>query len=398
MRMINEAMKALGNEPSSIRELFAYGLQRKAEIGEENVFDFSLGNPSVPAPVAVGLAIESLSHEAPSSVHGYTPAQGSLSVRNAIAQSLNGRFGTDYDADDLYLTCGAAASLNITLKALLQPGDEVIVISPFFPEYRVWIEGNDARLVMVPARESDFQIDVDALSSAVCDRTKAIIVNSPNNPVGVVYSRENLEEVAKVLRDASARFGNPIYLISDEPYRELVYEGVEVPWLPCIYENTIVCYSWSKSLSLPGERIGYVLVPSNVDASRDVYAAICGSGRTLGFVCAPALFQRVIGACVDEPCDVQAYQRNRELLCAILDEAGFEYIEPQGAFYLWVKSPDPDARNFAEQAKRHELLLVPSDSFGVGGWVRLGYCVSEQVIAGSRRAFLDLGAEYSKGC
>lgn len=392
--MLNEAMLALGKEPSSIRELFAYGLQRKAQIGEDKVFDFSLGNPSVPAPEAVAQALRDISELEPSSVHGYTPAQGAPAVRQAIAESLNRRFDTSYDADDFYLTCGAAASLNICLKALVEPGDEVVVISPFFPEYRVWIEGNGATLVMVPARESDFQIDADALAAALGEHTKAVIINSPNNPVGVVYSQQTLESVAAVLREAQDRVGHPIFLMSDEPYRELVYGGGKAPWVPSIYENTIVCYSWSKSLSMPGERIGYLLVPPTVTNARDVYAAICGAGRVLGFVCAPALFQQVIARCVDEPTDIAAYEHNRKMLTAIMDEAGFGYIEPQGAFYLWVKSPIADAKAFAERAKAHELLLVPSDSFGVTGWVRLGYCVSEKVIAGSRDAFLDLAGEY----
>lgn len=392
--MINEAMLKLGQEPSSIRELFAYGLQRKAEIGEDKVFDFSLGNPSVPAPQSVSQAIVDIASMPPSSVHGYTPAQGSFAARSAIADNLNSRFQTNYHADDFYLTCGAAASLNICLKALVCPGDEVIVISPFFPEYRVWIEGNGASLVMVQACESDFQIDVPAVRRAITSRTKAIIINSPNNPVGVVYSEDALSALADALRESSEKNGNAIYLISDEPYRELAYGETKVPWVPSIYENTIVCYSWSKSLSLPGERIGYVLVSPTVENARGVYAAICGAGRVLGFVCAPALFQKVIEKCVDEPADVDAYARNRKLLTQIMDEFGFDYIEPQGAFYLWVKALDPDSKAFAEKAKAHELLIVPSDSFGVPGWVRLGYCVSEQVIAGSRDAFRALRAEY----
>lgn len=392
--MLNDQMLKLGQEPSSIRELFAYGLKRKAEIGEDKVFDFSLGNPSVPAPDAVSQAICEIAQMPPAAVHGYTPAQGSPVARQAIADNLNERFGTDYTADNLYLTCGAAASLNICLKALVCPGDEIVVVSPFFPEYRVWIEGNGAKLVMVQARESDFQIDVPALRAAITANTKAVIINTPNNPVGVVYTRETLVALADALRDASEEFGNPIYLMSDEPYRELVYGDNEVAWVPSLYENTIVCYSWSKSLSLPGERIGYLLIPDSVENAKEVYAAICGAGRVLGFVCAPALFQKVIECCVGEPADVEAYVRNRQLLTQIMDELGFEYIEPQGAFYLWVKALEPDAKAFADRAKAHELLLVPSDSFGVGGWVRLGYCVSEQVILGSREAFKALRAEY----
>ncbi|MGN0262392.1 MAG: pyridoxal phosphate-dependent aminotransferase [Eggerthellaceae bacterium] len=392
--MINEQMLKLGQEPSSIRELFAYGLERKAQIGEDKVFDFSLGNPSVPAPEAVSRAIADLSSLPPATVHGYTPAQGAPAPRAAIAANLNKRFGTSYNLNDLYLTCGAAASLNICLKALVCPGDEVVVIAPFFPEYRVWIEGNGAKLVMVPARESDFQIDVPALAAALNERTKAVIINTPNNPVGVVYTPQTLQALADALSRASDEFGHPIYLMSDEPYRELVYGDSVVTWVPSIYQNTIVCYSWSKSLSMPGERIGYILVPPQLDGARDVYAAICGAGRVLGFVCAPALFQKVIERCVDEPADVDAYVRNRELLTSMLDELGYEYIEPQGAFYLWVKALEPDAAAFAEKAKSFELLLVPSDSFGVGGWVRLGYCVSDKVITGSYDAFKALRAQY----
>ena len=393
--MINEQMLKLGQEPSSIRELFAYGLERKAQIGEDKVFDFSLGNPSVPAPDAVSRAIGDLASLPPATVHGYTPAQGAPAPRAAIAANLNERFGTSYNLNDLYLTCGAAASVNICLKALVCPGDEVVVVAPFFPEYRVWIEGNGAKLIMVPARESDFQIDVPALAAALNDNTKAVIINTPNNPVGVVYTSQTLRELAGALRDASEKFGHPIYLMSDEPYRELVYGDNVVTWVPSVYQNTIVCYSWSKSLSMPGERIGYILVPPELEGAREVYAAICGAGRALGFVCAPALFQKVIERCVGEPADVDAYVRNRQLLTSMLDELGYEYIEPQGAFYLWVKALEPDAAAFAEKAKSFELLLVPSDSFGVGGWVRLGYCVSDKVITGSYDAFKALRAQYA---
>ena len=393
--MINEQMLKLGQEPSSIRELFAYGLERKAQIGEDKVFDFSLGNPSVPAPDAVSRAIGDLALLPTATIHGYTPAQGAPAPRAAIAANLNERFRTSYNLNDLYLTCGAAASLNICLKALVCPGDEVVVIAPFFPEYRVWIEGNGAKLVMVLARESDFQIDVPALAAVLNENTKAVIINTPNNPVGVVYTPQTLRELAGALRGASEKFGHPIYLMSDEPYRELVYGDNVVTWVPSVYQNTIVCYSWSKSLSMPGERIGYILVPPELEGAREVYAAICGAGRALGFVCAPALFQKVIERCVGEPADVDAYVRNRQLLTSMLDELGYEYIEPQGAFYLWVKALEPDAAAFAEKAKSFELLLVPSDSFGVGGWVRLGYCVSDKVITGSYDAFKALRAQYA---
>lgn len=395
--MVNEKMHALGVEPSAIRELFAYGLARKAEIGEENVFDFSLGNPSVPAPDAVRIAAQELLDMPAASLHGYSPAQGVPSVRAAVAASLNRRFGTAYSADDLYMTCGAAASLDITFHALVAAeGDEVIVVSPYFPEYKIWIEKTGARCVEVPAREADFQPDIEALRAAITERTRAVVVNSPNNPVGTVYSRESLEALASLLEERSAAFGAPIYLVSDEPYREIAYAGVEVPWVPSIYANTIVCYSYSKSLSLPGERIGWILVPPAAADARDVYAAVCGAGRALGFVCAPVLFQRVIEACVDEPSDVEAYAENRALLCEGLSKLGYEYIEPQGAFYLWVRALEPDAQAFAERAKAHELLLVPSDSFGVKGWVRIGYCVARDVIERSMPAFEALAQEYAE--
>ena len=392
--MLNEKMFALGNEPSAIRELFAYGLARKAEIGADKVFDFSLGNPSVPAPAAVSTAIRELSELPPQQVHGYTPAQGTPIARQTIAENLNNRFGTSYGPDDLYLTSGAAASIDITFHALTNPGDEVCVIAPFFPEYRVWIESCECTCVEVKARESDFQIDVDALAAAITPKTRAIIVNSPNNPVGVVYSRENLEQVAALLKARSEEYGEPIYLISDEPYRELVYGDAVVTWMPDLYDNTIVCYSWSKSFSLPGERIGYVLVPPTVTDARRVYAAVCGAGRALGYVCASSMFQQVITSCIDAPVDTDAYVRNRELLVDGLSKLGYEYIEPQGAFYLWVKSLEPDAKAFSDRAKAHELLIVASDSFGVEGWVRLGYCVAPEVIEGSMPAFAALKAEY----
>ena len=393
--MYNEAMHAMGVEPSVIRELFAYGARRTAEIGADAVFDFSIGNPNVPAPASVGRALEELAQMPPAQVHAYTQAAGDPAVRTVIADNLNARFGGGYTAANLYMTCGAAASLSISLKAVLEPNEEVVVVAPFFPEYRTWIETHGATLVAVPARESDFQIDLDAMEAAITPRTKAVIINSPNNPVGVVYSRENLEGLAALLNAKSAAYGTTIFLISDEPYRELVYGGVEVPWVPSIYDNTLVCYSWSKSLSLPGERVGYILVPPTVADWENVYFAVAGAGRALGFVCAPAIFQQVIARCIDEPADLAAYERNRELLTGMLDELGYEYIQPQGAFYLWMRSLDPDAKAFSEQAKKHELLIVASDSFGVEGWMRLGYCIAPETIVNSRDAFAALKADYA---
>ena len=382
-----------GNAPSAIRELFAYGMERKDQIGEDKVFDFSIGNPSVPAPDSVAETIRELADMAPAQLHAYSAAQGLESTRTAIAENLNKRFGTHYTADNLYLTMGAAACLSACFTALIEPGDEIIVIAPYFPEYRIWIEFAGGVCVEVPAREDNFQIDLDALEQAITEKTKAVVINTPNNPVGTVYTRETLEGLADVLVQAEQKFDHDIYLISDEPYRELTY-GVEVPWVPAIYPNTLVCYSWSKSLSLPGDRIGYVLVPNEVHDSREVYLAVCGAGRSLGYICAPVFFQRVIERCVDEPTNVEAYAVNREILTHALDELGYEYIEPDGAFYLWIKALEPDAQAFSNKAKEHELLLVPSDSFGVGGWVRAGYCIDKSTIEHSIPAFAALKADY----
>lgn len=391
--MYNETMYERGNAPSAIRELFAYGMERKDQIGEDKVFDFSIGNPSVPAPDSVAETIRELADMAPAQLHAYSAAQGLESTRTAIAENLNKRFGTHYTADNLYLTMGAAACLSACFTALIEPGDEIIVIAPYFPEYRIWIEFAGGVCVEVPAREDNFQIDLDALERAITEKTKAVVINTPNNPVGTVYTRETLESLADVLVQAEQKFDHDIYLISDEPYRELTY-GVEVPWVPAIYPNTLVCYSWSKSLSLPGDRIGYVLVPNEVHDSREVYLAVCGAGRSLGYICAPVFFQRVIERCVDEPTNVEAYAVNREILTHALDELGYEYIEPDGAFYLWIKALEPDAQAFSNKAKEHELLLVPSDSFGVGGWVRAGYCIDKSTIEHSIPAFAALKADY----
>ncbi len=392
--MVNQAMYNYGSEPSAIRELFAYGLERKAAIGADAVFDFSLGNPSIPAPQAVKDSILELLELAPEELHGYTPAQGAPSVRAAIANSINRRFGMAATPNSIYMTVGAAASISISLNAVSEPGDEFIVIAPYFPEYRVWIETAGCTCVEVMACEESFQLDVAAIEAAITPRTAGIIVNSPNNPVGSVYAEENLRAFADMLRAKQAEVGRILYVISDEPYREIAYAGVEVPYIPSLYENTIVCYSYSKSLSLPGERIGYVYVSERMENAAEVYAAVCGAGRALGFVCAPVLFQRVVERCVDEPADVEAYARNRELLCTGLSELGYEYVEPQGAFYLWMKALAPDEQAFAERAKAHELLLVPSTSFGSKGYVRIGYCVDAGTIERSMSAFAALMQEY----
>ena len=391
--MINERMSALGAQPSAIRELFAYGLARKAEIGEENVFDFSIGNPSVPAPDAIREAVCELIEEPPCELHGYTPAAGDMRVREAVAQSIKRRFGIDAQPAQVYLTAGAAAGLAISISAITSPGEEVIVVTPYFPEYRVWIETARCTCVEVPALVPSFQLDVDALEAAINEKTAGVIINSPNNPVGAVYTRENLEAFAAMLTRKEAELGRKLYVISDEPYREITY-GAEIPYMPCIYPRTIVCYSYSKSLSLPGERIGYVYVSDLADNAKEISTAIAGAGRALGFICAPVLFQRVIERCIDVAADVSAYAQNREILTSGLRKLGYDYVEPDGAFYLWVRALEDDAQAFSDRAKAHELLLVPSDSFGVGGWVRVSYCVARDVIERSMPAFEALMAEY----
>ena len=390
---INEKSYAYGAQKSSIREIAAYGSARKAQIGAENVFDFSLGNPSIPAPESVRASIARALELPPTQLHGYTPAPGLPAAREAVAASLNRRFGTSYAAGDVYLTCGAAASLSISFHTLVNPGDEVIVIAPYFPEYRVWIETAGATCVEVMADPETFQIDVSAVAAAVNERTKAIVINSPNNPVGSVYAQKNLEDLAAALHDAQKRLGTQVYLISDEPYREISY-GADVPWVPSIYDRTIVCYSYSKSLSLPGERIGWVLVPNTNPEHDRLVLAVAGAGRKLGFVCAPALFQHVVIDCVDEPTNVEAYAENRRVLTEGLSALGYEFIEPQGAFYLWVKALEPDASAFFEHARALELLPVPSDSFGCPGWVRVGYCVSKETIVNSMPAWKKLAESY----
>ena len=390
---INQKSYDYGAAKSSIREIAAYGAARKAQIGAQNVFDFSLGNPSVPAPDAVRASIVRNAALPASQLHGYTPAAGLPAARQAVADSLNRRFQTSYEPGDLYLTCGAAAAISITLHAIVNPGDEVIVIAPYFPEYRVWIETAGATCVEVMADATTFQVDTAAVDAAITPNTKAVIIDSPNNPVGAVYTRQTLLSLASVLSGRSEELGHPIYLVSDEPYREITY-GADVPWVPAIYDRTIVCYSYSKSLSLPGERIGWALVPNTNPDHDELVLAIAGAGRKLGFVCAPALFQRVLIDCVDEPTNVEAYARNREALAGGLRKLGYTCIEPEGAFYLWVKSLEPDAEAFFRRARDLELLPVPSNSFGCEGWVRLGYCVSYETIVGSMPAWQKLAESY----
>ena len=391
--MVSEKMYELGSRRSVIREIFEYSNARAKEIGRENVFDFSLGNPSVPAPALVNETIAQLIAGDSVALHGYTSAPGDAGVRGTIAQSLNRRFGTSFAAKDLYMTAGAAASLCAVLRGLCEPGDEFIAIAPFFTEYRVFVEAAGAKLVVVPADVPDFQIDLAALGRAITPHTKGVLVNSPNNPSGAVYSEATVRALCALLRKKSEEHGRPIFLISDEPYREIAY-GVDVPFLTKYYDNTIVCYSYSKSLSLPGERIGWVLVPAAVDDAGRVMAAVAGAGRALGYVCAPSLFQRVAARCCDTPADVAAYKKNRDALLAGLTACGFDCVPPDGAFYLFVKSPEPDAGAFCERAKKLELLFVPSDDFGVTGYVRIAYCVAYDTIERSLPAFRKLAQSY----
>ncbi len=393
--MIDDRMYNLGNEPSAIRELFAYGMKRKAEIGDDKVFDYSIGNPSVPAPQKVADTINEAMKLSPVELHAYSPASGIPAVRAAVADSIARRYGIPAKAEHVYMTVGAAASIAISLGAISNPGDEVIVPTPYFPEYKVWIETMGCSIVEVPTQVPSFQLDVEAMGAAMTAKTAAVIINSPNNPVGAVYTRENLEALAAMLRAKEEEFGHPIYLISDEPYREIVY-GAEVPYVPTIYPRTLVCYSYSKALSLPGERVGYIYVSDTMDAEEAdrVFFAVAGAGRAHGYICAPVLFQRVVAACVDEPSDVAAYAENRRILTEGLDALGYEYVQPDGAFYLWVRALEPDAQAFSDQAKKHELLLVPSDSFGVPGWVRLSYCIAKKTIEDSMPAFAALKKDY----
>ena len=392
--MFNKTAYGLGSVRSYIREVFEYGRQQAKIVGEENVFDYSLGNPSIPAPEKVNeTIINVLNTESSIKVHGYTSGPGDDSIREAVAKNLTERFGKVIRPTNLFFTCGAAPALMTALTALACEDSEVIAIAPFFPEYKPFIESSGNKFVMVPADTTSFQIDMAALESLVNEHTQAIIVNSPNNPSGVVFSQETLEKVGAILGAAAEKYGHPIYIIADEPYRELVYDGVEVPFIPNVYKDTIVCYSWSKSLSLPGERIGYVLVPDDATDSAELFAAVAGAARMLGHVCAPSLIQRAVAACCDIMPDLEAYDVNRNLLYNGLTEIGYECAKPQGAFYLFVKAPGGDAMAFAEKAKKKNLLIVPSDSFGVPGYFRLSYCVSKEMIERSLPAFKEVFAE-----
>ena len=389
--MINKNMYALGANRSCIRELFEYGRQRAAVVGAENVFDYSLGNPSIPAPAGVNEAITAVIAEMPSlAVHGYTSAPGDLGLRQAVADDLNERYNAGVRANDLFIGCGAAPELVSVIRALAVENSEFIAVAPFFPEYRPFVESSGGRLVVVPADIPNFQIDFDALEAALNANTQAIILNSPNNPAGTVYTAETLEKLAALLERKGAEFGKTIYIISDEPYRELVYGDAVAPWVPGIYDNTVVCYSWSKSLSLPGERIGYVYVAENCADHDDLYAAVAGAARAGGHVCAPSLMQKVIARCVGLRPDLKAYDENRRLLSESLASYGYEMAKPDGAFYLFVKAPGGSSTAFSEKAKLHDLLLVPGDDFGCPEYFRICYCVSHDLIERSLPIFKKL--------
>ena len=388
-------MYALGSKRSIIREIFEYCKSRAAEIGADKVFDFSIGNPSVEPPVEIKDAIVDLIENGNSvALHGYTSAQGDFGVRDAIAKDTNLKFGTSLTADNLYMTCGAAASLTISLRAIMNPGEECVVFAPFFTEYRVFIENAGGKVVVSLPEEKTFQVDIADFESKINENTKAVIMNSPNNPSGVVYSEKTVKAVCELLKKKEAEYNHPIYLIADEPYRELVFDGVQVPYVMNYYDDTIVCYSYSKALSLPGERIGYIAVNPNMQDSKTVYLAVCGAGRSLGYVCAPSLFQQVIKKTIGAKVDVDIYKKNRDILYGALTEYGYECVKPEGAFYLFVKSPTGDAFAFYEKAKEKEILVVPCDDFGVKGYVRIAYGVDKARIENSLPAFKALMDEY----
>lgn len=397
--MYNEQAYKLGSKRSTIREIFEYAKKRGEEIGAENVFDFSIGNPSVPAPDQVNRAILRITQETPSvQLHGYTSAQGDKAVRDKIAKNFFARFGVKMEGDLLYMTCGAAASLTITLRALTCEGDEYIVFAPYFPEYAVFVAGAGAKLTVLPSDENTLLPDFNRLEKALNPRVKGVIINSPNNPSGVVYDGATVARLAEILEEKSQEYGAPIYLISDEPYRELVYDKDTV--VPCVmqyYKNSIICYSYSKSLSMPGERIGYIAVNPQMENAGEIYASVCGAGRMLGYVCAPALFQRVAAECDGLTSDLGVYKRNRDLLYNALTDYGFTCVYPDGAFYLFMKAAEEDGEAFCARAREYELLFVNGADFGCKGWVRIAYCVQTEKIEKALPLFKKLAYSYFGG-
>ncbi len=380
--MMNQDAYALGANRSCIRELFEYGRQRVAIVGAENVYDFSLGNPSIPAPKEVDETIRQILADTDSlTLHGYTTAVGDLATRQAIAQDLNDRYGTDITPSELFIAGGAAPELCAVFIALAVPGSKILALAPYFPEYKPFVESSGAIFDVVEPDVPNFQIPFDALEAKLTENTVAVIVNSPNNPAGTVYTEKTLRTLAELLDRKSREFGHPIYIVADEPYRELCYDGVTAPFIPTIYKNTVVCYSYSKSLSLPGERIGYIYVPRQAQDGEQLYLAVAGAARACGHVCAPSLWQKVIARCTHLRPDLTAYDKNRKALYEGLIQAGYEVAKPEGAFYLFVKAPGGDANAFSEYGKKFDVLLVPGDGFGCPGWFRLCYCVSyDQII------------------
>ena len=395
---MNKEMLGLGSNRSIIRELFEFSKQRKAEIGEDNVYDFSLGNPSVKPNAEFNKALIKIINDGNDTyTHGYTSAPGDNNTRKMIADDLNKRFNTNYNLNNLYMTCGAAASLCITLRAIAESvKDEVLALAPYFTEYKVFVEGAGATFKVVKPDMVSFGINFNDLEKQINPNTKAIIVNSPNNPSGVVYSEAVLNKLADFLRNKEKEYNHPIYIICDEPYREIVYGDAKVSHIPNLYDNTVVCYSYSKSLSLPGERIGYILVPDKAADSKNLYLACLGAGRAYGYVCAPSLMQHAIELCADKTSDMNEYQKNRDLIYNGLTKIGYECVKPEGAFYLFMKALEDDAYKFMEKAKKYNIIVVPSDNFGVTGYVRLAYCVSSSTIINSMQAFEKLYKEYNK--
>ena len=395
--MISKKMESLVKNSSAIRAMFEEGKKMAAIYGKENVYDFSLGNPSVEPPKEVAEALKSIPDSYGANyTHGYMSNVGFEEVRSAIAKNINSRFGTSFTDGNIIMTVGAAGGMNVIMKTLLNPGDEVITFAPFFGEYRNYVSNFDGKLIEISPDTSSFQPKLDEFEARITALTRIVIVNSPNNPTGVVYSRTTLEQIAAILEKKQKEFGAPIYILSDEPYRELAFDGVEVPYIPTIYRNTIVGYSFSKSLSLPGDRIGYLVVPSEIDDYEDIFAAAGVATRILGFVNAPSVVQLVVSKCLDASVDIGIYNRNRELLYLKLCEYGYECIKPEGAFYLFVKALEPDDKAFVAKAKEHRLLIVPGSTFGCAGYVRIAYCVDYAMIERSLPAFKALAEEYNK--
>lgn len=393
--MVSEEMYVLGTKKSTIRTIFEFGQKRAAEVGAENVFDFSLGNPNVPAPEFIrDAAVDILMHGDPTEVHGYTIAPGKPAVREVLAADLKRRFGMEVTGKNLFMTAGAAASVTITFKALTEPGDEFVTFAPFFPEYRVFVEACGGKLVVVPAKTDDFQIDLTALERALTPQTKAVIVNSPNNPSGAVYRETTIRRLADLLRAKEQEYGHPIFIVADEPYREIVYDGASVPCIPLFYDNTIVCYSYSKSFSLPGERIGYIVVPDTAADFARIYGAIAGAARVLTHVNAPSLWQLVVARCAGKAADLSTYAKNAALLYDGLTALGFSCVRPQGAFYLFPQALEPDDAAFCRRAQEYDLLLVPGRDFGCPGYFRAAYCVRTKMIEKSLPRFEELAKSY----